>query len=104
MAETCKDCANKCIMYEPNMKGCRNRMVEYFNIIEVLESIKEACGKRSTCKDCPFSATYRHKGDCIDIYYCKIAEMPNGWQIDSVQDAEVLCDVTVFAKYYNGEV
>lgn len=69
MGETCNDCTNKCIMYEPNMRGCRNRM-----------------------------------GECIDIYYCKIAEIPNGWQIDSVRDAEVLCDVTVFAKYYNVEV
>ena len=25
MAETCKDCANKCIMYEPNMEGCKNK-------------------------------------------------------------------------------
>lgn len=24
--ETCKDCTNKCIMYEPNMNGCKDKM------------------------------------------------------------------------------
>lgn len=72
----------------------------YINIIELLESISKAC-MNNLCKDCPFSETYRRKGDDTDIYYCKLAEMPAGWQIDSARNAEVLCDITDFVRYYN---
>lgn len=57
----------------------------YINIIELLESIKEACQK-AVCKDCPLSGTYRHKGESRDYYYCRIAGEPDEWQIDSAYD------------------
>lgn len=71
----------------------------YINIIELLESIKEACHK-TECKACPFSGTYSHMGDNADFYYCRIAGTPNYWQIDSARDPEVLCDVSDFEKRY----
>lgn len=72
----------------------------YINIIELLECIKEACHK-TECESCPFSGTYSHKGEDSDFYYCKIAGTPNYWQIDSGADAEVLCDIRDFERYYN---
>ena len=76
----------------------------YINIIELLESIKDACIKQTSCENCPFAGAYKHKGDNTNFYYCRIAEMPTGWQIDSGCDAEILRDISDLEKYYNMEV
>jgi hypothetical protein len=69
----------------------------YIDIIELLEVIKEAC-RKNECKDCPFSGTYSHMGDNAAFYYCRIADTPNEWQIDSAGDDEVLYDIKDFEK------
>ena len=72
----------------------------YINIVELLEWIKEACGKQAGCEDCPLSKEY---GDPAR-HYCSIYDRPDRWQIDSTQDPEVLFDVTDIEKRYIMEV
>lgn len=72
----------------------------YINIIELLESIGEACAKQTSCEECPFMRDY---GD-PERYNCGINDTPDRWRIDSAYDAEVLLDVTDFEKKYIMEV
>lgn len=47
MGETCKDCTNACIMYEPDMKGCKNKRRYNMNTLigmklrDVLDELKD---------------------------------------------------------------
>lgn len=70
----------------------------HINIIEVLESIKESCGKHTTCERCRFAGSYRHKGHNAVFYYCRIADTPSDWQIDSGSDVEIMRDVNELIK------
>lgn len=66
----------------------------YINIIELLESIKEACEKQTSCNECPF----------LKDHYCSIYNTPGDWQIDSLRDPEILCNVSDFESDYIMEV
>ena len=80
------------IMLLPSVSVTKSGGNMYINLTAIMETIKDQCEKQTCCNHCPFSATYRRKGDNHDMYYCKISGLPDEWQIDSA------CGDTVFYK------
>ena len=66
--ETCKGCTTKCIMYEPNMKGCKDNMEgekKMMDAVKFLNEVKRMCAMyNKDCCGCPLNYTTPYGDIC----------------------------------------
>lgn len=59
--------------------------IDYYDLWEALDQVREHCTGRVHCNGCVFSGVATLDTDNVPISYCAISHAPDHWQTDIVK-------------------